>query len=126
MGHCLSSSRSNGTTFRTEVSIKDRSGSIISLSDIDQFGQRIHSQMGPNYQSASLLRSLGLNGAAPTIYRMEVDPNTPFYDPSAVSSNYGRNYDKVTKVIAVYDYKNHVDGDICFRKGDVMILLDNK
>lgn len=97
MGHCLSTSRSNGTTFRTEVPIKDdRSGSIISLSEIDQFGQRMISQLAPNYQSASLLRSMGVNSAAPTIYRMEIDPNSRFTDATTVAmgSNYGRNYDK--------------------------------
>uniref|UniRef100_A0A915N5C3 Tyrosine-protein kinase n=1 Tax=Meloidogyne javanica TaxID=6303 RepID=A0A915N5C3_MELJA len=29
------------------------------------------------------------------------------------------------KVIAIYEYQNHVKGDICFDKGDVMILLND-
>jgi hypothetical protein len=29
-------------------------------------------------------------------------------------------------VVAIYEYQNHVEGDICFDKGDVMVLLDDR
>ncbi|KAL3102973.1 hypothetical protein niasHT_025881 [Heterodera trifolii] len=28
------------------------------------------------------------------------------------------------RVIAMYEYQNHVEGDVCFAKGDIMVLLD--
>lgn len=36
-----------------------------------------------------------------------------------------QNEQAVPKVVAIYEYQNHVDGDICFDKGDVMVLLDD-
>uniref|UniRef100_A0A183BUU1 Tyrosine-protein kinase n=1 Tax=Globodera pallida TaxID=36090 RepID=A0A183BUU1_GLOPA len=32
--------------------------------------------------------------------------------------------EQLQQVVAVYEYQNHVEGDICFAKGDVMVLLD--
>lgn len=30
------------------------------------------------------------------------------------------------KVVAIYDYTNRVEGDVSFRKGDIMILMDTR
>lgn len=103
----------------------------MSHSELDRFGQRMIAQLGPNYQSSSLVRSLGVNSSGGQMFRVEIDPNAPFPESNSVTfgpmhnnAHYGRNYDKVTKVVAIYDYTNHVDGDVCFHKGDIMILLD--
>uniref|UniRef100_A0A915EB30 Tyrosine-protein kinase n=1 Tax=Ditylenchus dipsaci TaxID=166011 RepID=A0A915EB30_9BILA len=42
-----------------------------------------------------------------------------------VNTTRNNGVEQMVKVVAIYDYNNRVDGDINFRKGDIMILMDN-
>uniref|UniRef100_A0A914H770 Tyrosine-protein kinase n=1 Tax=Globodera rostochiensis TaxID=31243 RepID=A0A914H770_GLORO len=63
-----------------------------------------HQQHQSGAGKSSTMTSMGSSGTAAEVRRAPVE--------------------QLQQVVAVYEYQNHVEGDICFAKGDVMVLLD--
>ncbi|CAD5209221.1 unnamed protein product [Bursaphelenchus xylophilus] len=109
MGRCLSKERPRDEGLPADGLLVDPRG---------------HNQAVMNvYRGSSLQRHGSMGVASPSMYH--VNSSNSYFGQAPMGINYNKNYGVQQRIQAMHDYDRSVEGDVSFRKGDVMILLDD-
>lgn len=109
MGNCFSQSRENGSPPPSQVPSSGH------MSDPHFQALASHRRIAHMnvYKDDSMGRKATLNSLS---YFMPQE--------STLSSNNSRGHSNSQKVIALYNYESRVEGDISFKKDDIMVVLE--